>query len=87
MAPIIETFLPRLFGFAPLALEPLKDRAYNLTIAKLTPDSSMNIKSLKPTSRIFSRIHIADSELCQCLYLKGKEFFFRSCLKFLPFFP
>jgi hypothetical protein len=53
IAPIIETFFPRLFGFAPRALEPFKDLAYNLTIAKLTPDSSMNIKSLKQTSRIF----------------------------------
>jgi hypothetical protein len=30
-----------------LALSPFKALAYNLTIAKLTPDSSMNIKSLK----------------------------------------
>ena len=52
IAPIIETFLPRLFGFASLAIEPLKDRAYNLTIAKLTPDLSMNIKYLKQTYRI-----------------------------------
>ena len=90
IAPIIETFLPRLFGFGPWALEPFRDRAYsgsqksevcpmpyalcpmpyalcpmpsrtssfwerlyNLTIAKFTPHSSMNIKSLKQTSRIF----------------------------------
>jgi hypothetical protein len=53
IAPIIETFLPSLFGFCPWDLEPFRDRAYNLTIAKLTPDSSMNIKSLKQTSRIF----------------------------------
>ncbi len=53
IAPIIETFLPRLFGFDPWDLEPFRDRAYNLTIAKFTPDSSMNIKSLKQTYRIF----------------------------------
>ena len=53
IAPIIETFLPRLFGFGPLALEPFRDRAYNLTIAKFTPHSSMNIKSFKQISRIF----------------------------------
>lgn len=53
IAPIIETFLPRLFGFELWALEPFRERAYNLTIAKLTPDSSMNIKSLKQISRIF----------------------------------
>src|SRR4028119_1810131 len=51
IAPIIETFLPRLVGFEPLALSPFKDLAYNLT-AKLTPDSSMNIKSFKPYSLI-----------------------------------
>jgi hypothetical protein len=53
IAPIIETFVPRLFGFSPLALEPFRDRAYNLTIANLTPDSSMNIKSVKQNYRIF----------------------------------
>lgn len=53
IAPIIETFLPRLVGFGPLALSPFKDLAYNLTIAKLTPDSSMNIKSFKLISLIF----------------------------------
>jgi hypothetical protein len=47
IAPIIETFLPRLSGFCPWVLEPFRDRAYNLTIAKFTPDSSMNIKPLK----------------------------------------
>lgn len=47
IAPIIEIFLPRLVGFGPWALSPFKDRAYNLTIARFTPDSSMNIKSLK----------------------------------------
>jgi hypothetical protein len=52
IAPIIETFLPRLFGFCPWVLEPFRDRLNNLTIAKFTPDSSMNIKSLKQTSRI-----------------------------------
>jgi hypothetical protein len=46
-APIVQTFLPRLVGFSPVALSPFKDIAYNLTIAKLTPDSSMNIKSFK----------------------------------------
>jgi hypothetical protein len=30
IAPNIDTFLPRLFGFNPLALEPFNDRAYNL---------------------------------------------------------
>ena len=53
IAPIIETFLPRLLGFDLLALEPFRDRAYNLTIAKFTPHSSMNIKSFKQTPRIF----------------------------------
>ena len=53
IAPIIETFLPRLVGFSPLAFSPFKDLAYNLTIAKLTPDSSINIKSFKPYSLIF----------------------------------
>ncbi len=52
-APIIETFFPRLFGFYLWVLEPFRDRAYNLTIAKLTPDSSISIKSLKQISRIF----------------------------------
>src|SRR4028118_709664 len=47
IAPIIETFLPRLVGLSPGAFSPFKDLAYNLTIAKLTPDSSMNIKSFK----------------------------------------
>ena len=28
IAPIIETFFPRLFGFCPRALEPFKDLAY-----------------------------------------------------------
>ena len=41
----IDTFLPRLLGFEPLALEPFNDRAYNLTIARFTPDSSIKIKS------------------------------------------
>ena len=53
MAPLIEIFFPGLLGFYPRALEPFKDLAYNLTIAKLTPDSSINIKSFKQTSRIF----------------------------------
>ena len=53
IAPIIETFFPRLFGFYPRVLEPFNDLAYNLIIAKLTPDSSMNIKSFKQTSRTF----------------------------------
>jgi hypothetical protein len=44
--------LPRLVGFGPLALSPFKDLAYSLTIAKLTPDSSMNIKSFKLISLI-----------------------------------
>ena len=47
IAPIIETFLPRLVGFGQGDLSPFKDLAYNLTLAKLTPDSSMNIKSFK----------------------------------------
>jgi hypothetical protein len=29
MAPIIETFFPRLLGFSPRAVEPFKDLAYN----------------------------------------------------------
>ncbi len=70
-APIIETFFPRLFGFYLWVLEPFRDRAYNLTIAKLTPDSSISIKSLKQTYRIFALTHIAGSELCQYLYLKA----------------
>ena len=52
IAPVIETFLPGLVGFEPWALSPFKDLAYNLTIAKLTPDSSMNIKSFKLISLI-----------------------------------
>jgi len=47
IAPIIETFLPRLVGFGSLALSPFKDLAYNLNIAQFTPHLSMNIKSFK----------------------------------------
>ena len=44
-APNMETFLPLFCGFSPLALSPFKLRAYNLTRAKFTPDSSINITS------------------------------------------
>ncbi len=70
-AQIIETFFPRLFGFGSWVLEPFRDRTYNLTIAKFTPNLSINIKSLKQTYRIFALTHIAGSELCQYLYLKA----------------
>jgi hypothetical protein len=49
IAPNIATFLPRLFGLSPLALEPFNDLAYNLTIARLTRNSSINIKFLHST--------------------------------------
>src|SRR4028119_557143 len=52
IAPIIETFLPRLVGFDPLAFSPFKDLAYNLTIAKLTPDSSMDLLQKSPIRAI-----------------------------------
>ena len=53
MAPIIEKIFLRLLGFRQKSREPFKDLAYNLTIAKLDPDSSINIKSFKQTYRIF----------------------------------
>ena len=53
MAPIIEKIFLRLLGFGQKSREPFKDLAYNLTIAKLDPDSSINIKSFKQTYRIF----------------------------------
>jgi len=47
-----ETFLPRLLGVDPLALEPFSDWAYNLTLARLISDSSINIKLFKFSLRI-----------------------------------
>ena len=41
--PVIEKFFPRLLCFSSRVFEPCKDLAYNLTIANLTPDSSINI--------------------------------------------
>jgi hypothetical protein len=52
IVPDIETFLPRLLGVEPLALEPFSDWAYNLTLARFTPDSSINIKLFKFSFRI-----------------------------------
>jgi len=46
IAPITETFLPRLSGFEPRALVPLTERANNLVRAKFMPDSSIKIMSL-----------------------------------------
>ena len=76
IAPISETFLPRLFGFGPWALEPFRDRAYNLTIAKFTPDSSMNIKSLKQTSRIFCQNSYRRFRTLSVPLSEGKRVFF-----------
>jgi hypothetical protein len=78
IAPIIETFLTRLFGFEPWALEPFRDRAYNLTIAKLTPDSSMNIKSLKQTSRIFCQNSYRRFRTLSVPLSEGKRVFLKS---------
>jgi hypothetical protein len=44
IAPINDIFLPLFCGFSPLGLSPFKALAYNLSNAKLTPDSSKNIK-------------------------------------------
>jgi len=52
IAPDTDTFLPRLLGVEPLALEPFSDWAYNLTLARFTPDSSINIKLFKFSFRI-----------------------------------
>ena len=52
IAPDTETFLPRLLGVDPLALEPFSDWAYNLTLARLISDSSINIKLFKFSLRI-----------------------------------
>src|SRR4028119_139104 len=76
IAPIIERFFPRLFGFAPRTLEPFKDLAYNLTIAKLTPDSSMNIKSLKQTSRTFCQNSYRRLRTLDRAFRARKESFF-----------
>src|SRR4028119_1408174 len=78
IAPIIETFLTRLFGFEPWALERFRDRAYNLTIAKLTPDSSMNIKSLKQTSLIFCQNSYRRFRTLSVPLSEGKRVFFKS---------
>ena len=55
LAPIIDTFLPRLCGRVPLALCPFSARAYSLIKARLTPASSRKTKSLTGTSRIFDQ--------------------------------
>ncbi len=85
-AQIIETFFPRLFGFGSWVLEPFRDRTYNLTIAKFTPDSSMNIKSLKQTSPIFCPHSYRRFRTRSVPLSEGNIVcFLKSCLRVLPF--
>jgi hypothetical protein len=87
MAPIIETFFPRLLGFSLRVLQPFKDLAYNLTITKLTPDSSINIKSFKQTSRIFCQNSYRRLRTLSVPFALGKSVFFYVMFKSFVILP
>ena len=87
MAPIIETVFPRLLGFGSRVLEPFKDLVYNLTLAKLTPDSSINIKSFKQTSRIFCQNSYRRLRTLSVPFALGKRIFFYVMFKSFVILP